>query len=249
MIVSVVVPVFNEERTVLPLLESVRRVRDSAVCLEVIVVDDGSTDRSRELLESRPDLYDQLCVHPKNRGKGAAVKSGLANATGEILLIQDADLEYDPRDYTSLLRPFQAEEADVVFGRRPKGLESRPFALARRFFSAVTRFLTDLPLTDIAAGYKLFRVEHLRNLSLVGNGFELEPELLIKLARRPGLRFLEVPVIYHPRRTGKKLRWWHGFRYFWAIVRFGVPGFVLKTLSKRCLRRKDVESHHSDPLL
>ncbi|MGH9441897.1 MAG: glycosyltransferase family 2 protein [Thermoanaerobaculia bacterium] len=208
-------PVFNEERTA---AEMIRRVRELPLDLELIVVDDGSTDSTREILARTPGV-DRLLVHEKNRGKGAAIRTGLAHATGETVVIQDADLEYDPKDFLSMLEAMEKGPAKVVYGSRILGRNpmSRPsFYFGGRLLSFLTNALYGTRITDEPTCYKMFRREVLQGLDLRCEGFEFCPEVTAKVARR-GFEIVEVPIRYEPRdvREGKKIRWRDG----WIAIR------------------------------
>ena len=223
---SVVIPVYNERDTV---AEVVRRVRRSGVPCQIILVDDGSTDGSRELLESWRDQDDlAIILQPRNRGKGAALKAGFAAAEGDVVIVQDADLEYDPADYARLIQPIVDGEADVVFGsryfsgRRPAG--SRLQYLANRLLTRASNLFTGLRLSDMETCYKAFRGETIRALAptLCEERFGIEPELTAKVARLPGVRVVERPVSYtgRTRAEGKKITWRDGVQSLWCIVRY-----------------------------
>lgn len=214
---TVIIPLHNEART---LAEIVRRVRATRLVHEIIAVDDGSTDASAELLRALASgdglagsAEAPLCVerHPARRGKGAAVRTGLAVATGDLVLVQDADLEYDPADYAALLAPFADPAVSVVYGSRnlraDNGRSNFAFYWGGRFLSVFANLLYGGKLTDIATGYKVVRAPLLRELGLSADGFEFCPEVTARLLRR-GVRICEVPVTYRPRTRaeGKKIR-------------------------------------------
>jgi glycosyltransferase involved in cell wall biosynthesis len=221
---SIIVPVYNELATIATVLARIQAAVLSGVDREIIVVDDGSTDGTREWLESSENRGSKVVFHPENRGKGAAVRTGLAHASGDIVLIQDADLEYDPRDYPALLAPILAG-ASVVYGSRFLGGAERRMSLptwaANRLLTAVTRLLYGLRLTDMETCYKLWRVDVLRGVPLRASGFDIEPEITAKLARR-GVNIREVPIRYYgrSRAQGKKIGWHDGVIALWALVKF-----------------------------
>ena len=222
---SIVVPVYNERATI---AEVLRRARAAPFEKEVLVVDDGSTDGTGEILREAAarngDI--RLLRHERNRGKGAALRTGFAAATGDIVLVQDADLEYDPADYGALLRPFLEGKADVVFGSRFLG---GPFArvhlfwhyVGNRLLTLFSNMLTNLNLTDMETGFKVFRREVLDRLRLRSEGFAIEPEITAKVARLK-VRVYEVPVGYAGRTyaEGKKITWRDGLVALFAVVRY-----------------------------
>ncbi|MDA1195662.1 MAG: glycosyltransferase family 2 protein [Planctomycetota bacterium] len=223
-VLSVVVPVFNEAGTIDALLA---RVLESAVVHEVIVVDDGSSDGTRERLAAFAHPRVRVELHPKNRGKGAAVRTGIALATGAVVVIQDADLEYDPAEYPVLLAPILAGDADAVFGSRFLAGSSRVLYYKHRmgngFLTFLSNLATDLNLTDMETCYKAVRREWIQALDLTQERFGIEPELTAKLARA-GARVYEVPVSYRGRtyEEGKKIGWRDGVQAIWCIWRYGI---------------------------
>jgi len=221
-LVSVVIPAFNEKDTLEVL---VARVQDAPFAKEIVVVDDGSRDGTREIVERLAVGGGiQAVLADRNRGKGMAFRLGLERATGEVVVIQDADLEYDPRDIPRVVSPILSGTADVCYGSRIRGgntgrTSSFTFYWGGRLLSWWTTLLYGVHVTDEATGYKAFRTEALRAIPLEGEGFELEPELTAKVLRR-GLRYCEVPISYTPRRfdAGKKITWRDGARALWALL-------------------------------
>jgi len=224
---SVIMPVYNEAHT---LVEIVRRVLKSSVsvALELVIVDDASSDATPEVLKAIAEAHGnevRVFSHETNRGKGAAIRTGIAHARGEIVLIQDADLEYDPRDYSLLLEPILEDQADVVFGNRFHGGPHRVLYFwhytANRFLTLLTNVLTGLNLSDMEVGYKVFRADVLRRITLESDRFGFEPEITIKVARL-GCRVYEVPIRYYGRTyaEGKKITWRDGLAALGHIIRY-----------------------------
>lgn len=223
---SVVIPVYNEVCTI---EQVVRRVRDCGIRTQIILVDDGSTDGTRELLERyRQDADILLVFHDRNRGKGAALRSGFLRAIGDVVVVQDADLEYDPSEFAKLLQPIIENQADVVFGSRFTGDSHRVLyfwhSAGNRFITLLSNIFTNLNLSDIETCYKMFRREVIQQIAptLRENRFGIEPELTAKVARLPGVRIYERPITYSGRTyaQGKKIGWRDGFRALWCILKY-----------------------------
>lgn len=221
--VSVVVPVYNEVDNIRVILE---RVRESRAAYEVIAVDDGSQDGSRELL-ARLDGKNRLRVllHQRNQGKGAAVRTGISAARGDVILIQDADLEYNPRDYPALLQPIEDGVADVVYGSRFLGGPRRAVMfwhmIANQLLTLMTNVLYNTILTDMETGYKVFRRQVADGMHLRAHGFEFEPEFTAKVLKRH-YRIFEVPITFNPRdySQGKKIKLRDAFVAVWALLKY-----------------------------
>jgi glycosyltransferase involved in cell wall biosynthesis len=220
---SVIIPCFNEYRTILTILERVQRV---ALQKEIIVVDDGSTDGTRDLLGALVAGLPGITVifHEVNRGKGAAIQTGLARATGEIVIIQDADLEYDPEEYHAVIAPILNGTAEVVYGSRnlrPNHYSYRTFYWGGRLVTLAANLLYGTRLTDEATCYKAFARPVIEDVGLEANGFEFCPEVTAKVLRR-GYAIHEVPISYHarPREEGKKIRVHDGLLAIWTLLRY-----------------------------
>jgi glycosyltransferase involved in cell wall biosynthesis len=229
---SVLMAVYNEQGT---LEEAVRRVRAVPMAKELIVVDDGSDDGSREILlrlqkeqETARDRLNEIRVffHACNQGKGAALRTALSHVTGDVVIIQDADLEYDPADYPQLLAPIEAGQADVVYGTRfagggPHRVLFFWHSVGNRALTLVSNMLTNLNLSDMEVGYKVFRADMLKGIDLKSRRFGFEPEITVKLAKKR-CRFYEVPISYHGRtyEEGKKITWKDGLAALYAMIRF-----------------------------
>jgi glycosyltransferase involved in cell wall biosynthesis len=229
---SVLVPVYNEERT---LEEIVRRVCAVPMPKEIILVDDGSRDRSREILTRLQEENQRAAGSPNtlkvffqahNEGKGAALKVAIDHVTGDVVIIQDADLEYDPKDYPSLLEPIQAGIADVVYGTRFAGGGAHRVlffwhSMGNRVLTLLSNMMTNLNLSDMEVGYKVFRAEALKSIELKSKRFGFEPEITMKLAKKH-YRFYEVPISYHGRtyEEGKKITWKDGLAALYYMIRF-----------------------------
>jgi dolichol-phosphate mannosyltransferase len=221
---SVIIPVYNEERT---LAELVARVRAVDVDKQLIAVDDGSSDASGEILEAlakEPGDALQVLRHSENRGKGAAIATGLGHAVGDLVIIQDADLEYDPNDYHALVAPFDDPAVSVVYGSR--NLQRNPrsnfsFYWGGRLLSLVANWLYGAHITDEATCYKVFRTELLKEIGVASHGFEFCPEVTAKILRR-GIEIREVPIAYHPRLwdEGKKISWQDGIIAVWVLIKY-----------------------------
>ena len=224
---SVVIPVYNEVGTIKQIVEAVKKAPVDE--LEIIVVDDHSTDGTAEVLRNEVEsMVDRVFYHDVNRGKGAALRTGFEHVTGDVVVIQDADLEYDPQDYETLLGPIEAGRADVVIGSRFMG--GRPHRVVyfwhmvgNRFLTLLSNMATNLNLTDMETGYKMMRREVLDSLDLKEDRFGIEPELIAKIAKGKW-RVYEVGISYYGRtyEEGKKIGWKDGFRAIYAIGRYNV---------------------------
>jgi len=222
---SVVIPVFNEVNSIQELLKRVQKTR---LANEIVVVDDNSSDGTRDVLAELDGKKGvRVILHERNHGKGAAVRTGLEAASGEIILIQDADLEYDPRDYPILLKPIQEGVADVVYGSRFLGGPHRAtmfwHMVANKLLTLATNFLFNTILTDMETGYKVFRREVIEGLHLRANRFDFEPEFTAKILKRH-YRIFEVPISFNPRdySEGKKIKLKDAFAAIWTLIKYRV---------------------------
>jgi glycosyltransferase involved in cell wall biosynthesis len=234
---SVIIPCFNESATIVEILNRVRNCQISLE-LEVIVIDDFSTDGTREILQNElGKLVDVLHLQKKNTGKGAAIREGFKLATGEIVLIQDADLEYDPSEYLRLLTPLLENKADVVFGSRFKGSDAHRVlyywhSVGNKFLTQISNMFTNLNLTDMETCYKCFRREVIEGIELQENRFGIEPELTGKIASGKW-RLYEVGISYSGRtyEEGKKIGWKDGMRAIYCIIKYS-PMFEIRRMKK-----------------
>lgn len=224
MSLTVIVPVFNEQATIEKILDRVEAV---GLADEIVVVDDGSTDGTREMLHSLLPRHPRvrLILHERNRGKGAAIHSGIQSATRDLLLIQDADLEYDPRDYPALLLPIQEDKADVVYGSRFLGGARRTtmfwHMVANQLLTLMTNILYNSILSDMETGYKVFRRQLIQSIPLRCTRFDFEPEITAKLLKRR-VRIYEVPITFTPREyfEGKKIGLRDAFQAVWTLLKY-----------------------------
>jgi len=221
--ITAIIPAYNEAKTI---HEIIRRVKATGLIDEIIVVDDGSKDGTRDVLAEIAESEGvRVILHERNQGKGAAVRTGIQNATNDVMIIQDADLEYDPRDYPGLFRPLEEGIADVVYGSRFLGGARRPILfwnmVANKILTLVTNVLYNNILTDMETGYKVFRRSVVEDMVIHARGFEFEPEFTAKVLKRK-VRIFEVPITFNPRdyADGKKIKAKDAFIAMWSLIKY-----------------------------
>ena len=226
---SVLIPVYNEEKTIKKCVERVLVAKILNMNLEVIISDNNSTDSTKEILKSIKDPRIKLLFKENNEGKGANIKNALNHATGDVVLFQDADLEYSPENFEDLLRPFFENEAEVVFGTRLSRAKTTritgfPNYIANKIITFLTNFLYNKIFSDISTGYKVFKKDIIKNLNITSNGFEIEPEITAKISKMKNLKIFEVPISIYSRNydEGKKVRWWHFFTYLYHLLKWRI---------------------------
>jgi glycosyltransferase involved in cell wall biosynthesis len=220
---SVIVPVYNEKETI---REIIKRIKAVKVQKEIIIVDDFSTDGTREILKKIKDKCIKVVFHERNYGKGHAIRTGIKYATGDVVIIQDADLEYDPQDYIKLIEPIKMREAKVVYGTRFPKMKKRPslfnkFFMANRILTLMANILYRTNITDEPTCYKVFDAKVFKNINLKCEKFEFCPEVTAKV-RKKGYKIKEIPISYYPRSVeeGKKIKWKDGFEAIWALIKY-----------------------------
>jgi glycosyltransferase involved in cell wall biosynthesis len=221
--ISVVIPVYNEKNTI---SEIIKRVKEVPIEKEIIIVDDASTDGTRKILDQMEGII--LLSNENNMGKGASLRKAFKKVTGDVVIIQDADLEYDPKDYMKLLKPFEDGLSDVVYGSRFLGDGAHRVLffwhyLGNQILTFLSNLLTDLNLTDMETGYKAFRKEVIKEIEIKENSFGIEPEITAKVAKKK-LRIYEVPISYYGRtyEEGKKINWKDGMIALWLIIKYNL---------------------------
>lgn len=231
---SIVIPAYNEEKTIEKILHRVKEVKLSHdIQKEIIIINDCSTDNTdeviRQYMSSNPETNIKYFTHDKNQGKGAAIQTGIHNANGDYLIIQDADLEYDPEEYNLLLKPAIKADADVVYGSRFMGGNPHRMlffwhSLGNRFLTFLSNMFCNLNLTDMETCYKLFKTELIKKIDLVEKRFGVEPEVTAKIAKIPGIKIYEVGISYYGRtyEEGKKINWKDGLKAIYCIIRYNL---------------------------
>ena len=225
---SIIIPVYNEEGTIRPILKKINELKIDNIDFEVIIINDGSTDNSVKIIKENNELYNQFINLEKNSGKGFAIKSGLKLVTGDYVILQDADLEYDPSEYTKLLNPIISNKADVVYGSRFLGNDERRVlyfwhTVGNKFLTLLSNMLSNLNLTDMEVCYKVFKTDVIRNINLQENKFGFEPEITAKIAKK-NIKIYEVGIKYFGRKysEGKKITWKDGFSAIRCIIKYNL---------------------------
>ncbi len=224
---SVLIPVYNEEKTIKKCLNAVLDAKIGDLELEVIISDNNSSDGTKEILSKINNEKVKILIRDNNKGKGANIKNALREASGDLILFQDADLEYSPEDYLTLLEPFYKFNADVVYGSRltrakTTSIVGFPNYIGNQILTFIANFLFNKIFTDIATGYKVFKKEIIDNIEITSNGFEIEPEITAKISKDKKIKIFEVPISINSRTysEGKKVRWWHFFSYIYHLVKW-----------------------------
>jgi len=224
---SVLIPVYNEKNTIKNCLHEVLKADIGSLDLEVIISDNNSIDGTKEILSRINDPRVKILYRDKNNGKGANIKNALKEASGDLILFQDGDLEYSPNDYIYLIEPFYKFNADVVYGSRltrakATSITGFPNYIGNILLTFLINLIFNKIFTDIATGYKVFKKDVIKDLNIISDGFEIEPEITAKISRNKNIRIFEVPITINSRSysEGKKVKWWHFFTYIYSIVKW-----------------------------
>lgn len=224
---SVLIPVYNERDTIRQCIDAVLKADTRNLELEVIISDNNSSDGTKEILSKIQDKQIKILYRDNNNGKGANIKNALANATGDLILFQDGDLEYSPKDFPDLIEPFFLYRADVVYGSRltrakATSIVGFPNYIANLLVTFLTNALYNKVFSDIATGYKVFKSDVIKNLKITSDGFEIEPEITAKISKNKKIKIFEVPITINSRsyEEGKKVKWWHFFTYLYHLVKW-----------------------------
>ena len=224
---SVLIPVYNERDTIRQCIDAVLKADTKNLELEVIISDNNSNDGTKEILSKIQDKQIKILYRDSNNGKGANIKNALANATGDLILFQDGDLEYSPKDFPDLIEPFFLYRADVVYGSRltrakATSIVGFPNYVANLLVTFLTNVLYNKVFSDIATGYKVFKSDIIKNLKITSDGFEIEPEITAKISKNKKIKIFEVPITINSRsyEEGKKVKWWHFFTYLYHLVKW-----------------------------
>ena len=224
---SVIIPVYNEEKTIKKVIDNVKNVQLKNIAKELVVVDDFSTDNTRNILKNISNKTLKILFHKKNMGKGAAIRTGIQNSTGDIIIIQDADLEYNPDQYSKLLKPIIENKAKVVYGSRIAAIRRniknmyKLHYIGNLFLTLATNLLYGTKISDMETGYKLFRREVIKNINLRANHFDFEPEITAKILKK-GYKIYEVPINFVGRKfeEGKKITWVDGVKAVYCLIKY-----------------------------
>ena len=224
---SVLIPVYNEKNTIKDCLDAVLKADIGSLDLEVIISDNNSNDGTKEILSKINDPRVKILYRERNNGKGANIKNALKEANGDLILFQDGDLEYSPNDYIDLIEPFLKFNADVVYGSRLTRAKATkivgfPNYIGNILFTFLTNLFFNRIFTDIATGYKVFKKDIIKDLEIISDGFEIEPEITAKISRNKNIKIFEVPISINSRgyEEGKKVKWWHFFTYIYCIIKW-----------------------------
>ena len=224
---SVLIPVYNEKKTIKDCLDAVLKADIGSLDLEVIISDNNSNDGTKEILSKINDPRVKILYRERNNGKGANIKNALKEANGDLILFQDGDLEYSPNDYIDLIEPFLKFNADVVYGSRltrakVTSIVGFPNYIGNILFTFLANMLFNKIFTDIATGYKVFKKDIIKDLEIISDGFEIEPEITAKISRNKNIKIFEVPISINSRgyEEGKKVKWWHFFTYIYCIIKW-----------------------------